>query len=82
MCTCRCVCLKHAFKARWNISTYNVSSYTDDDNGNGSQWKRDIHYDVEEEWNQLWYVGGQCVSDGLLQVVKDQTSYTKERLAE
>lgn len=63
-------------------AAHHVSAQIDAEDGDRPQWKRDAHEDEEEEGRDLWDVAGQCVGDGLLQVVKDQTtcSDTKQRV--
>ena len=58
----------------WTMLTYNVCSNADEDYGYWTKWKRDIGYDEEEEWSELRYVGCQCISNGLLEVVKEKTT--------
>ena len=53
---------------------YQVSSKVDAEDGDGSEGKRDVGQDEDEEGADLWDVTGQCVRDRLLQVVKDETT--------
>lgn len=67
------------------ISSHHVSSQVNAEDGDGSQGQGDVDNDEEQEGGDLWDVAGQGVSNGLLQVVKDQpacrenivTLYTK-----
>ena len=56
-------------------SRYHVGSQVDTQNGNGSQWQRNVEQDKEQEGRNLRNVRGQCVGNGLLQVVKDQAAW-------
>lgn len=51
-----------------------VSAQVDAEDGNSSQRKRNAGKDEEEEGWNLWDVAGQCVCNGLLQVVKNETT--------
>lgn len=53
---------------------YHVSAQIDTENGDGTQWKRDVGDDEQEEGGDLRNVTSQGVGDGLLQVVEDQTT--------
>ena len=59
---------------------YQVSSQVDAEDGDGSEGQRDVGQDEDEEGADLWDVTGQCVRDRLLQVVKDETTWRKQRL--
>lgn len=61
-------------------SRYHVSSQIDTQDGNGSERQRDVQQNEEQEGGDLRDVGGQCVSNGFLQVVKDQTPYKEKTL--
>ena len=51
-----------------------VSSQIDTQNCDGTQWEGHISQDEEQEGTDLGNVTGQCVGDGFLQVVEDQTT--------
>lgn len=55
-------------------SWYHVSSQVNTQDSDGSERQRDVQQNEEQEWGDLGDVGGQCVSNGFLQVVKDQTT--------
>lgn len=52
-------------------TAHHVSAQVDTEDGDRSQWKRNVSNDEEEEGRDLRDVAGQCVCNGLLQVVKD-----------
>lgn len=54
--------------------SHHVSSQVNTQDSNGAQGQRDVDQDEEEERGDLWDVTGQSVSNGFLQVVKDQTA--------
>ena len=54
---------------------YHVSSQINAEDGNDTQRQRGRRQDEEQEGRDLRNVGGQCVGDGLLQVVKDQATW-------
>lgn len=53
---------------------HHVSSQVDTEDGDCSQGQRDVGDDEQQEGSDLWDVTGQSVGDGLLQVIKDQTT--------
>lgn len=53
---------------------YEISSQIDTQDCDGSQGEGNVRQDEEQEGRNLRNVGCQGVSDGLLQVVEDQTS--------
>lgn len=53
---------------------YHVSAQVDAKDGDSSQRKRNTGNDEEEERGDLRDVAGQCVSDGLLQVIEYETT--------
>ena len=58
--------------------SYHVSTQVNAEDGDGAQRQGDVDQDEEEEGGDLWDVAGQSVRDGLLQVVKDQTTCKEE----
>lgn len=54
--------------------THNVSGQLDHEDGDAAQWQRNTDSDVDEVGCELRNVLGQCVRNGFLQVVKDQTA--------
>ena len=58
--------------------TYHVSSQVNTQNGYGAKRKRNIQDDEHQERTDLGDVTRQCVGNGLLQVVKDQTTWGKK----
>lgn len=57
---------------------YHVSSQINAEDSDGAQRQWDVDQDEEQEGGDLWNVAGQCVCNGLFQVVKDQTAYRNE----
>ncbi len=57
-----------------SMSSHHVSSQVNTEDGDGSQWQRNVDNDEQQEGGDLWDVAGQCVGNGLLQVIKDQTA--------
>ena len=55
--------------------TYHVSTQVNTKNCNNAQRLWNADYDEHQEWCDLRNVTGQSVGDGLLQVVKDQTTW-------
>ena len=55
--------------------TYHVSTQVNTKNCNNAQRLWNADYDEHQEWSDLRNVTGQSVGDGLLQVVKDQTTW-------
>ena len=53
---------------------HHVRPEVDAENGDGAKWKRDVGQDEEQEGGDLRDVRGQCVCNGLLEIVKDQTA--------
>lgn len=60
--------------------THDVCSELDEEDGDAAQRQRHADRDVDEVRGQLRNVLRQRVGDGLLQVVKDQTTYQAERV--
>lgn len=58
--------------------THNVSGQLDHEDGDAAQWQRNTDSDVDEVGCELRNVLGQCVRNGLLQVVKDQTAWVSD----
>ena len=54
--------------------TYHVSTQVDTQDGHSAKRKRNIQNDEHQERTDLRDVTGQRVGNGLLQVVKDQTT--------
>ena len=61
-------------------STYHVSTQVNTQNGYSAERKRNIQNDEHQEGADLRNVTGQCVGNGLLQVVKDQTTLNEKNL--
>ena len=59
-------------------STYHVSTQVNTKNCNNAQRLWNADYDEHQEWGDLRNVTGQSVGDGLLQVVKDQTTWRRK----
>lgn len=55
-------------------SSHHVSSQVNTQDGDGSQRQGDVDHDEQEEGSDFWDVAGQGVSNGLLEVIKDQTA--------
>ncbi|KFZ47194.1 hypothetical protein N321_08785, partial [Antrostomus carolinensis] len=55
--------------------THDVSAELDEEDGDAAQGQRDAGRDVDQVGCQLRDVLGQGVGDGLLQVIKDQTTW-------
>lgn len=53
---------------------YHVSSQVDAEDSDGAQRQRDVDQDEEQEGCDLRDVAGQCVGDGLFQIVKDESA--------
>ena len=53
---------------------HHVSSQVDTEDGDSSEGKRNTEENVGEEGRDLGNVGGEGVGDGLLEVIKDETS--------
>lgn len=53
---------------------HHVSTQVDTEDGDCSERQRDISDDEKEEGSYLRDVAGQGIGDGLLQVIKDQTT--------
>ena len=56
------------------IRSHHVSSQVNAEDGDGSQGQGDVGADEQQEGGDLWDVASQGVGDGLLQVIKDQTT--------
>lgn len=56
---------------------HHVSAQVDTEDGDGAQGQRDVDYDEEQEGGDLRDVAGQGVRNGLLQIVKDQSTCKK-----
>ena len=56
---------------------YHVSPKVNKEDGDGTKRKRDAKQDEEQEGSDFRDVGGQCVGNGFLQVVKNETTYSK-----
>ena len=54
--------------------TYHVSTQVNAQNGYCAKRKRNVQNDKHQEGTDLRDVTGQCVGNGLLQIVKDQTT--------
>lgn len=65
--------------ARFPPAAHHVSAQVDAEDGDSSQRKRNAGDDEEEEGRDLGDVAGQRVRNGLLQVVKDETTCQKHR---
>lgn len=57
------------------LGTHHVSSKIDAEDGNSSEWKRNIEQDEGEEGGDFGNVGGEGVGDGFLQIVEDETAF-------
>ncbi|KFO90726.1 hypothetical protein N320_07704, partial [Buceros rhinoceros silvestris] len=55
--------------------THDVSAELDEEDGDAAQGQGDAGRDVDEVRRQLGDVLGQCVGNGLLQVVEDQPAW-------
>lgn len=64
---------------RLSPTAHHVSAQVDAEDGDSSQRKRNAGNDEEEEGRDLRDVTGQCVSNGLLQVVKDETTCSHQK---
>lgn len=53
---------------------HHVSTKINAEDGDGSKRKRNVDQNEEQEGSDLRNVAGQGVCDGLLQVIKDQTT--------
>ena len=58
-------------KALWYEQTYQVSSQVNKKNSDGAQREGDRDSYEQEKWSDLGNIGGQGVSDGLLQVIEN-----------
>ena len=56
---------------------YHVSPKVNKEDGDGTKRKRDAKQDEEQEGSDFRNVGGQCVGNGFLQIVKNETTYSK-----
>lgn len=59
---------------------HHVSAQVNAEDGDSSQWERNTRNDEEEEGGDLWNITGQCVCNGFLQVVKDETTCSQRRM--
>lgn len=57
---------------------HHVSAQVNAEDGDRSQWKGDVRNDEDQERCDFRNVTGQGVSNGLLQVIKDQTPWGRE----
>lgn len=64
---------------RLSPTAHHVSAQVDAEDGDSSQRKRNAGNDEEEEGRDLRDVTGQCVRNGLLQVVKDETTCSHQK---
>lgn len=70
--------LWHCYKGIWGFvfpTAHHVRAQVDAEDGDCSQRKWNTSDDEEEEGRDLGDITGECVRDGLLQVVKDETTY-------
>ena len=58
----------------WLYHTHHVGSKINAQYSDGREGEGNAKNDKQKEGGQFWNVGGQCVGNGLFQVVKDQTS--------
>ena len=61
------------------MRTHDVGGQLDEQDGDAAQRKRHADGDVDQIGCKLWDVLGQCVRDGLLQVVKDEAAYRQSQ---
>lgn len=58
---------------------HHVSAQVDAEDGDGSERKRNVDQDEEQEGSDLRDVAGQRIGDGLLQVIKDETTWKRKQ---
>lgn len=63
----------HSWRLEYEVTHY-VCCELNEQNGDAAQRQRDTDGDVDQVGSQLRDVFSQCVSNGLLQVIKDQTA--------
>lgn len=61
------------------ISAHHVSPQVNTEDGDGSQRQGNVNDDEQQEGGNLWNVAGQGVGNGLLKVIKDQTTWRVNR---
>lgn len=69
----------------WPFRTHNVCAQLNKEDGDAAKRKRDTGGDVDQVGGQFWDVLGQGISNGFLEIVKDQASWgerNKEKNAE
>lgn len=66
------------FEIKKKKDIHHVSAQVNAEDGDRSQWKGDVRNDEDQERCDFRNVTGQGVSDGLLQVIKDQTPWGRE----
>jgi len=54
----------------WN----HISTKIDTEDKYGGEWKWNLEQDEEDEWQDLWNVGGKSVGNGFLQVIEDEST--------
>lgn len=59
---------------------HHVSAKINAKDGDGSERKRNVDQDEEQEGSDLRNVAGQGVCDGLLQVIKDQATCERKNI--
>lgn len=59
--------------------SHHVSAQINAEDGDGSERKRNVDQDEEQEGSDLRDVAGQCIGDGLLQVIKDETTWERKK---
>lgn len=71
------VCLLFCFLQTlvWSFRTHNVCAQLDKEDGDAAKRKRDTDGDVDQVGGQLWDVLGQSISNGFLEVIKDQAPW-------
>jgi len=52
-----------------------VGTQVNTEDEDGGEWKWNLEEDEENEWKNLWDVGGEGISDGFLQVIEDKSSF-------
>ena len=64
-----------------NLTTnaHHVSSQINTEDGDCSQGQWNVSDNKEKEGGNLWNVAGQSVSNGLLQVIEDQTTWKEKQ---
>lgn len=75
----------HCYKGIWGFvfpAAHHIGAEVDAEDGDCSQGKWNTSDDEEQEGGDLWDVTGEGVCDGLLQVVKDETTYSDEHKKE